>query len=258
MGMRGRQEHHQIRVEDLKIVRNVNGDVTYIEWTEGPTKTRQGGLKKRPRSITQKLFNIGGPRCPVAAILKLLSKRPETLTSSGPLYLTPLRKERQWSETTVWYARSSVGINQIDKFMGSIATKAGLDATRKRFTNHSLRKTTVTKLRKFGATNREIMAITGHKNEQSLADYDTLDIDDHRKLGETLGGAVEPLTPVPVGKSSTSKPSFNPNPVPFVFQNCTFNNCFSSRSSSSSSYTQHTCNNSRKRAYILSSDSETE
>ena len=131
----------------------------------GPTKTRQGGLNKRPRSNTQKIFNIGGPRCPVAAILKLLSKRPESLTSSSPLYLTPLRKERQWCEATIWYGRSSVGVNQIDKFS---------------FTNHSLRKTLVTKLRKFDATNREIMAITGHKKEQSLADYDTLDVDDHR------------------------------------------------------------------------------
>ena len=150
--------------------------------------------------------------------------------------------------------------------METIATKAGLGATKKRFTNHSLRKTTVTKLRKFGATNREIMVITGHKNEQSLADYDTLDVDDHRKLGKTLGGVVEPqsmLTLAPATECSTPKPSFNPNPAPLIFKNCTFNNCFSS---CSSSYTQQTCNNSsktqpslpRKRAYILSSDSESD
>lgn len=35
---RGRQEHHQTRVKDLRIVRDVDGDVTYIEWIEGPTK----------------------------------------------------------------------------------------------------------------------------------------------------------------------------------------------------------------------------
>ena len=114
MGTRGRQEHRQIRVEDLKIVQNTNGDATYIEWTEGPTKTHQGELKKRPRSVAKKTFNIGGQRCPVAAILKLLSKRPQSLASSGPLYLTPLRKERGWPTFTVWYARSSLGINKIE------------------------------------------------------------------------------------------------------------------------------------------------
>ena len=87
-------------------------------------------------------------------------------------------------------------MNQIDRFMESIATKAGLDVTNKRFTNHSLRKTTVTKLRKAGATSREIMAITGHKSEQSLADYDALDLSDHRHLGEVLG--VVPDQPQPV------------------------------------------------------------
>ncbi len=48
----------------------------------------------------------------------------------------------------------------------------------------------------------------------------TLDIDDHRKLGKTRGGAVEPqsiLTPVPVSECSTPRPSFNPNSAPFCF-----------------------------------------
>ena len=40
-GTRGRQEHHQIRVEDLKIVRDAsNGEMASVEWVEGPTKTR--------------------------------------------------------------------------------------------------------------------------------------------------------------------------------------------------------------------------
>ena len=246
-------------------MRNIDGDVRYIEWVEGPTKTRQGGLKKRPRSVTQKLFKIGGPKCPVAAIIKLLLKRPEALISSGPLYLAPLRKELEWSEAKEWYARSPIGVNQIDRFMDSIASKAGLDVTKKRFTNHSLRKTTVTKLRKSGATTREIMAIAGHKSEQSLADYDSLDFDDHRHLGEVLGGVVESPSQLPSECTITPQASCIPKckplpPTPFTFQNCTFNNCFSS---CSSSYTQQTRNStkaqsshSRKRAYVLSSDSE--
>ena len=95
-GTRGRQEHHQIKIEDLKLVKNCSGEVTHIEWVEGLTKTRQGGLK------------IDGPKCRVSAILKQLSKRPESMSTSGPLYLTPLRKERDWSKANVWFAR---GVN---------------------------------------------------------------------------------------------------------------------------------------------------
>lgn len=157
--------------------------------------------------------------------------------SSGPLYLTPLRKEPQWSDANVRYSRSALGVNQIDRFMESIATKAGLDVTNNRFTNHSLQKTIVTKLRKAGVTCREIMAITGHKSEQSLADYDALDLNDHRHLGEVLGGVVpDPPQPVLAREHALiPQSSFNPHTlssIPFVFQNCTVNNCFSSCSSS--------------------------
>ena len=69
-GTRGRQEHHQIRIEDLKTIHDpVTGEITSIEWIEGPTKTRQGGLNKQPRMVTQKLYRTGGQRCPVASSL---------------------------------------------------------------------------------------------------------------------------------------------------------------------------------------------
>ena len=32
------------------------------------------------------------------------------------------------------------------------------------------------------------MAITSHKTEQSLADYNALDLDDHHHLGTVIGG----------------------------------------------------------------------
>ena len=178
----------------------------------------------------------------------------------------------------MWFGRSALGVNTIDKLMASIATKAGLDITSKRFTNHSLPKTTVTKLRKSGATSREIMAITGHKNEQSLADYDALDLDDHHHLGKNNGGAQDANKELCQSKPSTSMEEsmcppvpqlslthpFSSSSHPIMFQNCTFNNCFSS--CSSSSYTQQSHSSGtpqkpllyRKRAYILSSGSDSD
>ena len=52
-GTRGRQEHHQMRIEDFKVSYGTDGKVYVIEWMEGPTKTRQGGLNKKPRMVTQ-------------------------------------------------------------------------------------------------------------------------------------------------------------------------------------------------------------
>ena len=42
-GLRGRQEHHDMMVEDFSIEKDDDG-VEFITFSEGPTKTRQGGL----------------------------------------------------------------------------------------------------------------------------------------------------------------------------------------------------------------------
>ena len=103
---------------------------------EGPTKTRQGGLNRKPRAVTQKLFRTGGPQCPIAHFEKLLQKRPPGLQDSRPLYLTPLRKERDWTKAPVWFSRTPLGVHSIDTLMNTMAKAAGLDVTNKRYTNH--------------------------------------------------------------------------------------------------------------------------
>lgn len=62
--------------------------------------------------------------------------------------------------------------------MEAIGTKAGLGATKKRFTTTLSGKSQSPNFGNLVQQTREKMAITGHKNEQSLADYDTLDVDD--------------------------------------------------------------------------------
>ena len=45
---------------------------------------------------------------------------------------------------------------------------------------------TVRKLQKAGISNDKIAAITGHRNEQSLRDYSTVDLEDHKAIGTVL------------------------------------------------------------------------
>jgi len=56
--------------------------------------------------------------------------------------------------------------------MKDITMQASLQTIQKNFTNHSMRKTVVKKLKKAGVATRDIAAITGHKSEESLRDYD--------------------------------------------------------------------------------------
>ena len=70
-GTRGCQEHHQINMEDLKIGSNpMTGEVEYVEWVEGITKTRQGGLIKQQRRVPQRMLSVGGPKCPIVTLQK--------------------------------------------------------------------------------------------------------------------------------------------------------------------------------------------
>ena len=102
------------------------------------------------------MFATSDSRCPVRFLERLISKRPEHLRNSGPLYLQPLSKPKP----DVWYLIQPVGFNKIDGFMKRIATMGGLDITKKHFTNHSVRKTTVRKLQKAGVSNDKIISIT--------------------------------------------------------------------------------------------------
>ena len=52
--------------------------------------------------------------------------------------------------------------------MKDIAEVGGLTGDGKPYTNHSVRRVTVQKLRKAGVSSWEIIAITGHKTEESL------------------------------------------------------------------------------------------
>ena len=75
----------------------------------------------------------------------------------------------------------------------AIADTRRLNGNGKRYMNHSVRKVTVQKLKKAGVSSREIIAITGHKTEESLKDYDAIDRDDHRRLSTILSGTSQAM-----------------------------------------------------------------
>ena len=50
LGLRGCQEHYITSVEDFTLNKDGNVD-EFVTSAEGPTKTRQGGLRVQPRSV---------------------------------------------------------------------------------------------------------------------------------------------------------------------------------------------------------------
>ena len=69
-----------------------------------------------------------------------------------------------------WYDARPICVNKLDGMMEDINRAAELS---KAYTNHSVRATAITLWSNAAVQNRHIMAISGHRSEQSLAHYNT-------------------------------------------------------------------------------------
>ena len=70
----------------------------------------------------------------------------------------------------VWYEIRPLGINSLAKVMKTISKDAHLS---KIYTNHSVRATAITLQSNAEISNRHIIAISGHRSEQSLVSYNS-------------------------------------------------------------------------------------
>ena len=92
-GLRGRQEHHSMAVEDFSVCSDDDG-FEYVTFEENPTKTRQGGLNTKRRPVMPNMFATGGARCPVGLFKEFLSRRPPELRETDPFYLAAIEKPK--------------------------------------------------------------------------------------------------------------------------------------------------------------------
>ena len=166
-GLRGRQEHHSMEVEDFSFCVDDSG-TEYVTFKENPTKTRQGGLNTKHRSVLPKMFATGGQRCPVQLLSKQYRRRPpQELRDKGPFYLAIIENPK----TNVWYKKQRLGVNSIDNMMKSVVTNTALKTSKKKLTSHTARKTVVKKLRAASVERQSIIQVTGHASEKSLKDH---------------------------------------------------------------------------------------
>ncbi|XP_051640093.1 activating transcription factor 7-interacting protein 1 isoform X3 [Manacus candei] len=114
-----------------------------------------------------KMYDMpGDPNCPVFSLELYLSKLPP---EPPAFYLHPLKlTSEQMQEQPVWYKREPMGVNYLGTMMPRISMAARLS---QRYTNHSLRTTTIQLLCEAGLGPREIMAVTGHRSESAIRHY---------------------------------------------------------------------------------------
>ena len=73
----------------------------FVQFTEGPTKTRQGGLQSKNRDFQPRIFSVGGERCPVALFKQFVERRPLNMRWSGPFFLG-IKRNRRLNDN-IWF-----------------------------------------------------------------------------------------------------------------------------------------------------------
>ena len=136
--------------------------VKYLSYTEDlKSKTNQGGLaswKHKPKSVNVYGNSVNSDRDLVCLYEKYVALLPSNPKCSA-LYKYSLSSGR--CTPRCWFTDKPVGVNSLKKVISDMKD-AGIEG---RFTNHSLRVSTVTRMFRKGVDEQLIKEVTGHKSD---------------------------------------------------------------------------------------------
>lgn len=166
-GLRARKEHRQLRTgynSQLKIVVDPISGSNILRYTEDCEKTRNGGL--RDRNISPKIIDVyenDSERNIVKIYKKYVSVRPQGKNCHS-FYLQPLTEPKG----NIWYKDQPMGENSLGEVIKKLFANASIEG---HFTNHSLRRSKVTRLFQAGHEKENIKNQTGHKSDDGIMAY---------------------------------------------------------------------------------------
>ena len=210
-----------------------------------------GGLYHRspwrhlPPWFQPKIYATNTARCPVSFYKNFRSHRPTEMNApKSPFYLAVRHNRR--SNEEVWYMNAPLGKNEIGKFLSTAAKNAGLHREGKKVTNHSVRKTCISRLLDAHVPENFVAQLSGHKSGESLQSYKSASGKHQKRISLTLcradrsGTRNEALSSVhnqgfevvtrsttDIAASSTTNTLIDPSSDPFysVFQRSSFYRC---------------------------------
>ena len=152
------------------------------------TRTRHDQDRGHQRSFQPKIYATNTARCPVSFYKKFSSHRPvEMNVPESPFYLAVSHSRR--SNEEVWYTKAPHGKNQIGKFLSTVAKNVDLHREGKKVTNHSVRKTCISRLLDANVPENLVAQLSGHKGTESLQSYKSTSAKHQKRMSLTLGRA---------------------------------------------------------------------
>ena len=136
----------------------VTGKQVLVWKAERGSKTRQGD--GHCRAFNPKAYATENERCPVHLYLKFANHRPEEMKRPEAPFFLAINHKRKAADP-VLYSRAPLGKNKIGEFLTKAAKNAGLPGN---VTNHSVRKTCISRLMDAEIPVNYVAQLSGHKN----------------------------------------------------------------------------------------------
>lgn len=204
---RGRENLRELTPAHFEVKRDDTGR-KYIHKTKSDkTKNHQGD--KADDKSCGRMYETGTASCPVASYDKYISKRNSNCPALFQRPCDNIPRDLNAS----WYENKSVGKNTLGDMMANLSDIAELS---QRYTNHSIRATSITLLSDAGFEARHIKTVSGHKNEASITSYCTdTSLEQKREMSSVLSKALAPSSRALEPYVSSAAPS-PPALVPLV------------------------------------------
>ena len=170
-GFRARDESRKSRWGDIQLQRNTDGREMLVWLCERGTKTRNGQENGHQRSFQPKIYATGSERFPVEYYKAFKSHRPVEMNIADATFFLAVRHGNRHQNNNIWYMKSPLGKNEIGKFLSKAAQNAGLQRDGGKLSNHSVRKTCISRLLDANTPEIFVAQLSGHKNLQSLQSY---------------------------------------------------------------------------------------
>ena len=131
---------------------------------------------------------------------KYLSLCPSDLLENG-LFLNPLKSVVP--DATCWYRRKFLGHNTLKTMVKVLTDEAGI-GSRGKFSNHSLRASTATRLFRDGVDEQLIAEQTGHRSTSALRRYKRADSNLKQTVSDIIQGNIPDTSQSGVGVNAQS------------------------------------------------------
>ena len=125
------------------------------------------------------------------------------------LLFLAVRHGSRREKSDIWYMKAPLGKNQIGKFLSTAAEEAGIQRTGAKVSNHSARKSSISRLLDTNTPENFVAQLSGHKTIQSLQSYKSASEQHQRQMSNIL-----------IRTQEAANQSFpDSNPVEFLAQN---------------------------------------